>query len=103
MKYRFLRNGTPPSPPLVDLKNNNKMPQPKGKPSNNRKKKPLPKHPLSWFVSRIGKVIYRNDAGQFSVKVDSEIHAKALEMYQNDLNLFYRDTPFTHPDTNVKK
>lgn len=60
------------------------MSQPKGKPSNNRKKVKPQKHPLSWFVERIGKTIYRKDTGEFGIKVERKSHAKALEMYQND-------------------
>lgn len=70
------------------------MAQPKGKPSNNRKKVPKPKRTLAWFEARVGKNIYRNDCGNFEVKVNSKIHALALEMYQNDLRLFYQDEPF---------
>ena len=66
------------------------MPQPKGKPSNNKKKVKI-KHPLSWFVERIGKEIHRKDCGKHTVKVANETHAKALEMYQNDLDLEYFD------------
>lgn len=70
------------------------MAQPKGKPSNNRKKTKPEKHNLGWFEERVGKIIYRKDTGDIGVKVQSKIHAKALEMYQNDLDLYYQDVPF---------
>ena len=70
------------------------MSKPKGKPSNNRKKLRPTKHPLSWFTERIGKKVYRKDTGTHAVEVKNEIHAKALEMYQNDLDLYYQDEPF---------
>ena len=69
------------------------MAQPKGKPSNN-KKKSQKKHTLSWFEKRIGKIIYRKDCGVFGVEVKSMTHARALDMYQNDLDLYYADKPF---------
>lgn len=64
-------------------------------PANNIKKKLPPKHPLSWFINRIGKTIYRKDTGNIGVLVKHKIHANALEMYQNDLDLYYQDKPFT--------
>ena len=63
-------------------------------PASNIKKKPRLKHPLSWFIERIGKTIYRKDAGSYGVKVKNKNHAQALEMYQNDLDLYYQDGPF---------
>ena len=57
-------------------------------------KKKYPKRTLKWFTDRIGKTIYRKDTQEHGVKVASKIHAKALEMYQNDLDLFYQDKPF---------
>ncbi len=53
------------------------------------------KKTLKWFVSRIGKIIYRKDTGNYGLKIKNITHAKALEMYQNDLDLYYQDTPFT--------
>jgi hypothetical protein len=61
-------------------------------PSNN-KKKIIKKHSLSWFIRRIGKKIYRKDTKDYGAQVKNITHAKALEMYQNDLNLEYSDKP----------
>ena len=51
----------------------------------------MKKHTLKWFVTRIGKNIYRKDTGNVPVKVASKTHAQALLMYQNDLDLYYSD------------
>ena len=53
------------------------------------------KHNLQWFISRIGKEIYRRDTKNYPVTIKDDGHAKALEMYQNDLDLYYSDKPFT--------
>ena len=39
-------------------------------------------------------MVYRKDTGSVGVKVKNENHARALEMYQNDLDLNYQDVPF---------
>lgn len=55
----------------------------------------MKKHTLKWFINRIGKDLYRNDTKMHKVRVASVTHAKALEMYQNDLDLYYSDKPIT--------
>lgn len=63
-------------------------------PANNIKKKKKVKHPLSWFTKRIGKTVYRIDTGAHGVEIKSKVHAKYLEMVENDLDLYYQDEPF---------
>ncbi len=54
----------------------------------------MKKHTLKWFIARIGKQIYRKDTNDFPITIATEAHAKTLEMYQNDLELYYSDKPF---------
>lgn len=58
------------------------------------KKKLSPKHPLKCFMQRIGKTIYGRDTGEYGFKIRDKFHAKVIEMYQNDLDLYYADEPF---------
>lgn len=57
--------------------------------------KKYPKRKLEWFLKRIGKPIYRKDTKEYSVIVSDKNHARMLEMYQNDLDLYYKDKPFS--------
>lgn len=69
------------------------MAQPKGKPSNN-KKKIVKKHDLQWFIDRIGKEVYRKDTKVYSLIIKGITQAKYLHMIQFDLDLDYGDKPF---------
>lgn len=45
-------------------------------------------------MQRIGKTIYGRDTGEYGFKIRDKFHAKVIEMYQNDLDLYYADEPF---------
>jgi len=52
------------------------------------------KHPLRWFVNRVGKELIKNntaDLFNLPVKVMSEQHAKALFITQKEKNYTYNE------------
>ena len=52
------------------------------------------KRNLKWFISKIGKEVYRKDCKNVPLKINNKTHAKYLEMVQNDLNLEYSDKKY---------
>lgn len=53
-----------------------------------------PKHPLRWFINRVGKELIKNNTADLfndTIKVMSEQHAKALFITQKEKNYTYTE------------
>lgn len=61
----------------------------------------LQKHELEWFISRVGKRVFRNESscqceacrkvGEVGLVINDHLHAQYLYDCQNELDLYYFD------------
>lgn len=53
-----------------------------------------PKHPLRWFINRVGKELIKNNTADLfnnTIKIMSEQHARALFITQKEKNYTYTE------------